>query len=582
MQASILQWVNQQRKPSTAAHHAAKNKKDMADEAPSKRMKWSEEFDGFSTDGEAGCSQDSIFCSQDSAPDDSDRVDLSNDSYDVCYMVDADTFPASESRLEARKMIKDSVHGCIYLEPICMAIIDTTHFQRLRHLKQLGATYFVYMGATHSRFEHSVGVAFLAESMLMQLRHHQPWLGIDDKDILCVKIAGLCHDLGNVPLLYMEINSTLDLHSILGHGPFSHVYDGIFMQQLQERGHDIAAMRGWTHEQGSLDVLDSLLQAHQIDLVAFGLHAIDYEFIRELILGRPLGRGAVFRGRPSKPFLYEVVNNSKTGLDVDKLDYFMRDAQYTGAKAGCDTHLLLSSARVLPDATTGQLTICWPEKMAEQIMKVFRTRYELHQAVYQHKATRAIEYMICDILLEADADFKIRGVRISQAPLHMEAYMCLDDRILALIESNENPALENSQSILKRIATKPLYKWAGTTQATAHSTALSEKQIKEEIVRCSNDALDLRQLIVEKNRVHFGQKDRDPLQTVRFFKKHATPSATCFQLHEVAYAMHCPRHFMESNVRLFVRDPEHLHVARVAFAKWSTECNGSSMYPQEE
>ncbi|RHZ32657.1 hypothetical protein DYB31_009729 [Aphanomyces astaci] len=234
------------------------------------------------------------------------------------------------------------------------------------------------MSATHSRFEHSVGVAHLAELMLTQLRLHQPWLDITDRDILCVKVAGLCHDLG--------------------HGPFSHVYDGIFMQQLHERGLDYPAMRGWTHEQGSLDMLNALLVEYRIDVTAYGLEAIDLDFIRELILGHPVGKHSakLFTGRPTKPFLYEVVNNAKTGLDVDKLDYFMRDAQYTGAKASCDTHLLLSTMRVLPDATTGVLTMCWPDKMAEQVMKVFRTRYDLHQAVYQHKV-RKNEYCLVDV-----------------------------------------------------------------------------------------------------------------------------------------------------------------------------------------
>ncbi|CAK4610894.1 unnamed protein product [Aphanomyces euteiches] len=225
-----------------------------------------------------------------------------------------------------------------------------------------------------------MGVAHLAEYMLTQLRTHQPWLQIDNRDILCVKVAGLCHDLGN-PLFLSKC-----IFEYLGHGPFSHVYDGIFMQQLKERGQGIPSMQRWTHEQGSVDMLDALLAEYNIDLTSYGLYSIDHEFIKELILGRPLDLSSrEFRGRPTKPFLYEVVNNAKTGLDVDKLDYFMRDAQYTGVKAGCDTQLLLSTVRLLPDAVSGELTMCWPEKLAEQIMKVFRTRFELHQSVYQHK-----------------------------------------------------------------------------------------------------------------------------------------------------------------------------------------------------
>jgi hypothetical protein len=72
---------------------------------------------------------------------------------------------------------------------------------------------------------------------------------------------------------------------------------------------------------------------------------------------------------------------------------------------------------------------------------------------------------------------------------------------------------------------------------------------------------DVADLIVEKNHIHYGQKDRDPLQNMRFFKKHATPHATCYRLRAQVYDMHCPRRFMESNVRVFVRDAAKVHSA---------------------
>ncbi|POM77322.1 Hypothetical protein PHPALM_5310, partial [Phytophthora palmivora] len=71
-----------------------------------------------------------------------------------------------ELKLTERKEIKDSVHGLMTFEPVCMRIIDTLQFQRLRNLHQLGAANFVYIGATHSRFEHCLGVAYFAEKMI--------------------------------------------------------------------------------------------------------------------------------------------------------------------------------------------------------------------------------------------------------------------------------------------------------------------------------------------------------------------------------------------------------------------------------
>ncbi|MCJ8731126.1 hypothetical protein PDJAM_G00195600, partial [Pangasius djambal] len=98
--------------------------------------------------------------------------------------------------LSEHKVFNDPIHGHIELHPLLVRIIDTPQFQRLRNIKQLGGAYFVFPGASHNRFEHSIGVGYLAGCLVKALNEKQPELGITEQDILCVQIAGLCHDLG--------------------------------------------------------------------------------------------------------------------------------------------------------------------------------------------------------------------------------------------------------------------------------------------------------------------------------------------------------------------------------------------------
>ena len=112
----------------------------------------------------------------------------------------------------SNKIIYDVIHGYIKISPICLKIIDTPEFQRLRNLKQLGLTYLIFPSANHTRFEHSLGVSFLAGEMLKHLNYKQPELEITDREIELIKVAGLCHDLG--------------------HGPFSHFFDNHFLNKI--------------------------------------------------------------------------------------------------------------------------------------------------------------------------------------------------------------------------------------------------------------------------------------------------------------------------------------------------------------
>jgi HD superfamily phosphohydrolase len=98
----------------------------------------------------------------------------------------------------------------------------------------------------------------LAEKVVKNLRDHQPELNITPNDLLCVTVAGLCHDLG--------------------HGPFSHIFDGMFIKRIHPNGIILPdkSVKRWRHEDGSVAMFQYLLEANHIDLSEFGLDKVSW------------------------------------------------------------------------------------------------------------------------------------------------------------------------------------------------------------------------------------------------------------------------------------------------------------------
>jgi HD superfamily phosphohydrolase len=220
------------------------------------------------------------------------------------------------------KIFNDPIHGHIELSTLSVKLIDTAHFQRLRDISQLGGVYYVFAGASSRRFEHCIGVSYLARTFIERLAEKQPELNITQTDILCIEIAGLCHDLG--------------------HGPFSHLFDGMVIPAIKGN-HD------FVHEFASVGIFDIMIEENNLtpEFAKYGLNSDDIHFIKELILGDAgeAPEGFQWRGRGEKTFLYDIVANKRNGIDVDKFDYFARDCFVLGLTKSFDAMRLMKFAR---------------------------------------------------------------------------------------------------------------------------------------------------------------------------------------------------------------------------------------------
>ncbi|XP_035766021.1 deoxynucleoside triphosphate triphosphohydrolase SAMHD1-like [Neolamprologus brichardi] len=274
---------------------------------------------------------------------------------------------------EPSKVFNDPIHGHVALHPLLIKIIDTPQFQRLRNIKQLGGTYFVFPGASHNRFEHSLGVGYLAGRLVKALNERQPELLISRRDILCVQIAGLCHDLG--------------------HGPFSHMFDGVFIPK---------ARPGITWK--VLNSVAQMLNENSMFMLLFFLSVCIFFCIR-YYRSSPQWP---YKGRQKdKSFLYEIVANKRNGIDVDKWDYFARDCYHLGINNNFDYSRFLNFARVCE--VDGQKHICTRDKEVGNLYDMFHTRNCLHRRAYQHKVCNIIENMITEAFLKADTHLQFEG-----------------------------------------------------------------------------------------------------------------------------------------------------------------------------
>lgn len=317
------------------------------------------------------------------------------------------------------KVFRDPVHNLIGFDrdALVLQLIDTPQVQRLRNIRQMGVCSFVYPGATHTRFSHALGTAFLMKRVLAHFQHQ-----LDEQLLLA---AALLHDIG--------------------HFPFSHL-----LEEFAQVPHETWTVR---------IVRDPQSAVHQL------LKQADPRYPQQI---------AQLFDRTFKPAF--AVKLLASQLDVDRMEYLLRDSLCTGVTYGYfDVNWLIHSLRLIKGQDDWELAIDLRKGLHAAESYVL-ARYYMYQQVYHHKTARAADVLVRKILQRAaellrtghdlPATDPLKKLLIRPSRLTIGDHQQLDDTVLLFaFKSWESSSDKILADLARRFNQRKLFKTLDVTES---------------------------------------------------------------------------------------------------------------------
>ncbi|MCK4478331.1 HD domain-containing protein, partial [Candidatus Bathyarchaeota archaeon] len=262
--------------------------------------------------------------------------------------------------------IKDPVHGYVYINETERDIIDSFPMQRLHRLRQLAGAEYVYPGANHTRFEHSIGTMYLAQKLTENSNLSQY---LSKEEAQTIHFAALLHDVG--------------------HGPFSHVFEHL-LEKFLDKTHE--EMTVWIVQKSELsDILEKA--------------GYDAKTVAKLATGSLHLKG--------KMFMDQIIQSA---VDVDKLDFIVRDSYHTGAEYGnVDVFRIIHMLDVLND------NIAVDSGALSALESFILARIESFKSIYFHRVSRAAQIMLATAMEKAKDELNLINFKTP------EEYLALND-----------------------------------------------------------------------------------------------------------------------------------------------------------
>jgi HD superfamily phosphohydrolase len=373
-----------------------------------------------------------------------------------------------------KKIINDPVYGFITIpNDLAFQIVDHPYFQRLRNIKQLGLSNYVYPGANHTRFHHALGAMHLMMETIDVLRNKNISISNDEAEAAIAAI--LLHDIG--------------------HGPFSHCLEGVLMLDKH-------------HEDVSLKIM----------------HELNEQLNGKLDLAI-----SIFTNNYQRKFFHQLVSSQ---LDVDRLDYLTRDSFFSGVAEG-----VISYDRIIKMLNVENDELVVEEKGIYSIEKFLTSRRLMYWQVYLHKTVIAVEQLLIKIIQRArelniknQLQFKTPGLAFFlnneiDEQKWLNAFLLLNDaEILTNVNYWQNESDECISLLSKMLMNRNVYKIIisnekiDADELQKHTTSFLEKyNLSKEVSHyfVFEDKISNYAYSIDKGQIHIKMKSGEVVDVLK-------------------------------------------------------------------
>lgn len=350
--------------------------------------------------------------------------------------------------------IRDPVHGSIAIHDAEIEILEHPFFQRLRNIKQLGFSEYVFPGATHTRYLHSIGVMNVATLVFNSLFKDQT-----SSEVLrlreSLRLGCLLHDIGHAPLSHstesvMPMVSALKLPKQFVKGERQASHEDYTIKSITDSSFT-SSFKGVTKEFG-----------------------IDPKAIAELVIGETTDPGYfTVKGINYFPLLHQLVSSE---MDCDRMDYLLRDSYFCGVSYGkFDLDWIIDNLKICVEKDEAFLGIS--ERAISTFDDFLLSRFHMFMMVYFHYRAVCLEQMLLRYFESAQDEYSI--------PADIEAYLEHDDAFLyRVLKKSENMW---AKRIVKNNIPKKILETFGTIHL--HQMHDLENYLKSEnidYIKCSS------------------------------------------------------------------------------------------------